>query len=308
MAVDPQAKQVLDFLAQMNMPALSSLDPAVLRKQRSSRRLPQGPDADVRDHTLAGPGGEIAVRRYRPRDAHGTLGGFVWFHGGGFVIGSIAEHDHLCRQFAVSSGCAVFSVEYRLAPEHKFPAAVDDAYAAARWVHASAAEHGVDPARIAVGGDSAGGNLATVVAALARQRGGPPLVLQVLIYPVTDLRSLDTPSYHENAQGYLLTRADMLWFRDQYLSSPEQRALPLVSPLASTELGGLPRALVITAEYDPLRDEGEAYARALQAAGVPVTLERYDGMIHTFTALYPLIAGGRASIDLVASELRAAFG
>jgi acetyl esterase len=308
MAVDPQARQVLDFIAQIDMPALSSLDPAVLRKQRSSRRLPPGPGADVRDHAIPGEGGEIAVRRYRPHGAPGTLGGIVFFHGGGFVIGSIAEHDALCRQLAVAAGCAVFSVEYRLAPEHKFPAAVEDAYAAAKWVHASAAEHGVDAARIAVGGDSAGGNLATVVAALAKQRGGPPLVLQVLIYPVTDLRSMDTPSYRENAEGYLLTRADMLWFRDQYLSTPEERALPLVSPLASAELAGLPRALVITAEYDPLRDEGEAYARALQVAGVPVTLKRYDGMIHSFTALFPFIEGGRASIEYVASELRTAFG
>ena len=308
MPVDPQVRQLLDFIATLNMPALSALPPAQARALRAERKLPPGPDADVRDHVLRGPGGDLPVRQYRPSGARGALGALVYFHGGGFVLGSIEGHDALCRQLCVSSGCSVFSVEYRLAPEHKYPAAVEDAYAATRWVHASAAELDVDPARLAVGGDSAGGCLATVAAALAKTRGGPPLALQLLLYPVTDLRSMDTPSYLENAEGYFLTRDDMLWFRDQYLSSPEERAHPHASPLASDDLAGLPRALVITAEYDPLRDEGEAYARALAAAGVEVELERYDGMIHAFTSMFPFLDRGRESIERAAAALRAVFG
>jgi acetyl esterase len=308
MPVDPQIQKVLELLAQLNTPDLSTLDVASARSLGQERRLPPGPDADVRDYVIAAPGGELPVRRYRPHDAAGPLGALVYFHGGGFVLGSIDGHDALCRQLCVSARCAVFSVEYRLAPEHKFPAGVDDAFAAVKWVHASAGELDVDPSRIAIGGDSAGACLATVAAGLARQHGGPPLVMQVLFYPVTDLRSMDTPSYLENADGYFLTRADMLWFREQYLTSLQERASPLCSPLASTDLAGLPPALVITAEYDPLRDEGEAYARALEAAGVKVVLQRYDGMIHAFTSMYPFIERGRASIEQAAAELRAVFG
>jgi len=308
MPVDPEIQLILDYLAQQNTPDLSALDVAAARKLQSDRKLPPGPDADVQDYAVAVPHGELPVRRYRPRDAAGPLGALVYFHGGGFVIGSIASHDALCRQLAVSAKCAVFSVDYRLAPEHTFPAAVDDAFAATRWVNDLGARLDVEPGRLVVAGDSAGATLATVVAALARIRGGPRLSLQVLLYPVTDFRSLDTPSYLENAQGYFLTRPTMAWFRAHYLPDSADWASPLASPLASADLSGLPPALVITAEYDPLRDEGEAYARALQQAGVPVTLQRYDGMIHSFVSLHAFAAGGRAAIAQMVDALRAAFG
>jgi acetyl esterase len=308
MAVDPQVQAILDLLARTNPGDLSTLDVAAARKLREERRLPPGPDAQVDDHSMAGPGGPLKVRRYRPPDARGKLGALVYFHGGGFVLGSIEGHDALCRQLAVSAGCAVLSVEYRLAPEHKFPAAVDDASTATAWVHANASRLDVDPARIAIGGDSAGATLATVAAVLAKRNGGQPLILQVLLYPVTDLRTLDTPSYLENASGYFLTRSAMGWFRDHYLSSEAERANPLASPLAAQDLSGLPPALVITAEYDPLRDEGEAYARALQAAGVRVTVHRYAGMIHGFVSMYAFVDAGRVAVTQVTDALRAALG
>jgi acetyl esterase len=308
MSLDAQCRMVLDVLKQAGAPDLSEMDVAAARALRQQRGLPPGPDADVRDHAAPGPAGPIAIRAYRRPGASGTPGALVYFHGGGFVLGSIEEHDALCRQLAVDSGCAVYSVEYRLAPDHKFPAAVDDAFAAATWVAEQAGALGLDPARIAVGGDSAGGNLATVVALLSKRRGGPRFAFQLLLYPVTDLRSIDTPSYLENAEGYFLTRSGMAWFRDHYVPSLADRHDPLVSPLAASDLSGLPPALVVTAEYDPLRDEGEAYARALQAAGVPCELRRYDGAIHAFVSMYAYVELGRTALRDAAATLRAAIG
>jgi acetyl esterase len=230
----------------------------------------------------------------------------VYFHGGGWVIGSIETHDALCRELTMEAGVVVVSVEYRLAPEHKFPAAADDAYAAVRWVAQHAAELGIDPARIGVGGDSAGGNLAAVVALQARDLGGPPLALQLLIYPIT-CDDLGTPSYVENAEGYMLTRADMAWFWSQYLSDPAQGDDPRVSPLRAGDLSGLPPAFILTAEYDPLRDEAEAYAARLEQAGVPVRMRRYDGMIHGFLRRLTLLDQGRVALDEVAKGIRDAL-
>jgi acetyl esterase len=307
MPLDPQCKTLLDLIKQLGSPDLSVMEVADARALRERQKLPPGPTADVRDHRMPGAAGDVALRVYRAPGTLGPLGALVYFHGGGFVLGSIESHDAVCRQLAVDSGCAVISVEYRLAPEHKFPSAVDDALAATRFVHDNARELAIDPERIAVGGDSAGATLATAVAMLARH-AGPALAFQLLIYPVADLRSIDTPSYLENAEGYYLTRSAMAWFRDHYLSCLEDRDDPRASPLACAELQGLPPALVITAEYDPLRDEGEAYARALVAAGVPCTLTRYDGAIHAFVSMYPYLDVGRAALREASAALRNAVG
>jgi acetyl esterase len=197
----------------------------------------------------------------------------------------------------------VVAVDYRLAPEHKFPAAVEDSYAATLWVAANAGGLGIDPRRIAVGGDSAGGNLAAVVSLKCRDEGGPALALQVLVYPVTNLASFDTGSYQAFAEGYNLTRAEMEWFRASYLSRPEDGKHPHASPLLAANLDGLPPALVITAECDPLRDEGEAYARRLEQAGVPVTRTRYPGMIHPFFSMPGALSQARKAIQQVAAAI-----
>jgi acetyl esterase len=310
MPVDPQAEAILASIRQFRGPAITELDPASARAFSAARNFPAGPEAEVTDHEIAGPGGALGIRTYRPNGtaAGARLGGVVYFHGGGFVLGSVAGHDALCRQLAVRAGCVVASVEYRLAPEHRFPAAVEDAYAATCWVSEHAPRLGIDRAKLAVAGESAGGNLAAVVAALARDGGGPPLVFQALLSPVMDLRALDTPSYRDNAEGYLLTRAMMAWFRDQYVEREAQRDDPRCSPLAAGDFAGLPATLVISAEYDPLRDEGAAYVQALAAAGVDARVSCYDGMIHTFTSLYPYLDRGRAALDEVSTDLRRVFG
>jgi acetyl esterase len=231
----------------------------------------------------------------------------VWYHGGGWVLGDLETADASCRELAVRAGCLVVSVEYRLAPEHPFPAGVDDAWEALGWVAEHAAELGGDPARLAVGGDSAGGTLAAVVTHRARDRGGPPIAFQLLVYPVTDLR-LGHPSVEDNADGYVLTRDSMLWFRSHYVGANEADVLnPLASPLLAEDHSGLPPALIITAGYDPLRDEGEAYGRKLEEAGVPVTVHRYEGQIHGFFAMVALLDGAKEALDEAAEALRDAL-
>jgi len=210
----------------------------------------------------------------------------------------------VCRAIAKESGAVVISVDYRLAPEHKFPAAVEDSYTATIWVAQNAAALGIDPLCISVGGDSAGGNLATVVAIRCRDAGGPALASQVLIYPVTDVSSFETDSHRDFAEGYFLTRAAMNWFTGHYLPSADVTRHPEVSPLLAPNVGGLPPALVITAEFDPLRDEGEAYAQRLRQAGVPVTVSRYPGMIHGFVSMRGVLAGGRQATQEVAEFTR----
>jgi acetyl esterase len=239
--------------------------------------------ASVEDRVIPGPAGDLPVRIYTP-DASGPRPVIAYFHGGGFVFCSIETHDGTCRRLANATGAVVVSVEYRLAPECRFPAATDDCYAATVWAHDHASELGADPGRLVVAGDSAGGNLAAVVAQMARDLGAPPIEFQVLVYPVIDA-ACDTPSYTENAEGYFLEKQAMRWFWDQYLGANGDGTDPLASPSRAADLSGLPPAIVITAEYDPLRDEGEAYADALQAAGVPVTVRRYDGMIHGFVSM-----------------------
>jgi acetyl esterase len=259
---------------------------------------------------VPGPADDIAVRRYRPLGSAPVdqLPLLVWFHGGGWTIGSVEGSDGTCRSLANRSGAAVVSVEYRLAPEHTFPAAVDDCWAATTWIAEHGAEWGLDPSRLAVGGDSAGGNLATIVASMARDAGGPPIALQVLVYPATDLR-MNQPSIKENGQDYLLTEDDMHWFLDHYgvgrvVDATDWR----ISPALADTLERLPPAYVVTAEYDPLRDDGQDYVEALRRAGVDAALAHYDGMIHGFFGMLGQIDDAETAHDDVAAALRRAFG
>lgn len=260
--------------------------------------------AHVEDRTVPGPGGPIPVRLYTP-DVARPCPVLVFFHGGGWVLGDLETHDVPCRELANAAGCMVIAVDYRLAPEHKFPAASEDAFAATKWVAENAESISVDPKRIAVGGDSAGGNLAAAVALMAKDRGGPALAYQLLVYPITN-HAFGSDSYVENADGYGLSRDGMKWFWEQFLASAADGAHPYASPLLAPELRGLPPALVITAEYDPLRDEGEAYAERLRQAGVTVKCSRYDGMIHGFFRS-PVLDPARTGIREAAAALRAAF-
>ena len=255
----------------------------------------------VEDRTIAGPGGELGVRVYYP------VGGedfpvLMWFHGGGWVLGGLHTAEYDCRQLANDVGCAVVSVDYRLAPETPFPGAIDDCFAATLWVAASAAELGIDARRIGVGGDSAGGNLAACVAYRARERD-QPLAFQLLVYPVIDA-DFCRASYVDNGEGFLLTRDAMKWYWDCYVPDPEERTNPEVAPIHARDLAGLSPALIITAEFDPLRDEGEAYGEALRAAGVAVEVQRYDGMIHGFFN----VLTGEPVDGVVAASAQAAKG
>jgi acetyl esterase len=309
MPLDPKAQAFLEQLAAANAPDLTEMPVADARLAIDALFAAQGDVervARVDDRRIPGPAGELPIRVYTP-DGRPPFPVLVFIHGGGWVLCGLDSHDPPCRALANAVPCVVVSVGYRLAPEHKFPAAAEDAYAATRWVAEHAAELGGDPARIAVGGDSAGGNLAAVVALLARERGGPRLVHQLLVYPATDA-GLDTPSCRDNADGYFLTRDMMVWFWNHYLGSRADAEDVRASPLRARDLAGLPPALVVTAEYDPLRDEGEAYAARLRAAGVPARTTRYPGMIHGFFGMLAVFPQARAAIDEAAGALRAAFG
>jgi acetyl esterase len=308
MPLDPQAQRVIEAMAALNLKPVESSTPSEARESIRARTAALGPFEDVAgvaDHRLPVAGGEITVRAYSPGQPgpHPVL---VYYHGGGWVIGDLYTHDGLCRSLTNAARCAVVSVDYRLAPEFKYPVAAEDSYSALRWIVANAVRLGLDPRRVAVGGDSAGGNLATVGALMARERDGPTLVHQVLIYPVTD-HELETPSYVENATGYVLTREGMRWFWNHYLARESQGREPYASPLRASSLAGLPSALVITAEYDPLRDEGEAYAARLRDAGVPVTLTRYPGMIHGFVRMTRILDKAKTALDEIAGSLQKAF-
>ena len=246
----------------------------------------------------------LPARLYRPRP--GTLPLLVYFHGGGWVLGSVALSDNYCRALANASGCAVLSVEYRLAPEHRYPAAADDAYAATRWSAGHAAALGIDPGRIAVGGSSAGGNLAAVASLMAREQGGPRIALQLLHIPVTD-HDFARPSYQRYATGHGLTRDGMRWFWDHYEPDIARRNEPHASPLRATDFRGLPPAIVVTAECDPLRDEGKDYADRLRAAGVPVTYLEYAGMVHSFMGWSSAVPIGRRAFSEMGAALRKAL-
>jgi acetyl esterase len=304
----PEVRVLLETMDAQEAPPIENLDPAEARAGRVEAMKALGgepePLAHVEDLSIPGPGGPIPLRIYAAEKG-GSRPGLVYFHGGGFVIGNLDTHDAVCRAIAKQSGAVVISVDYRLAPESKFPAAVDDSHAATVWVAANAGKLGIDARRIAVGGDSAGANLATVVAMRCRDAGGPALALQLLLYPVTDLSSFDTASHRELAEGYFLTRSAMQWFSVHYLAETEHVRHPEASPLLAENLRGLPPAVVITAEFDPLRDEGEAYAQRLKEAGVAVRSTRYPGVIHGFISMQGVLSEGRKGVQEAAAALKA---
>ncbi|MDX1382238.1 MAG: alpha/beta hydrolase [Thermoanaerobaculia bacterium] len=307
MPIDPGIQAFVDIQAQAGIPPIQEQTVGMAREGylALAAMVGRGPEVATEDRTLPGPAGDIPVRVYTPT-GEGPYPTLVYYHGGGFVIGDLDTHDQVCRTLCDRAGCLVVSVDYRLAPEHPFPAGVDDCWAALEWVAAHAAELGGDPARLAVGGDSAGGNLSAVMTLLARERGGPRLVHQLLIYPGTDL-AMSMPSIAENADGPILTRDHIVWFLDHYMSGQDARDDWRASPLAAPSHADLPPALVLTAEYDPIRDEGEAYAAKLEAAGVDTTLRRYDGLVHAFFQLGPLSPAAQAAIDETCEHLRRAM-
>ena len=266
---------------------------------------------DVEDRSIqGGPSGEVSIRILRPQGVTKALPVIVYIHGAGWVFGNYHTHDRLIRELAVGAEAAVVFPKYSLSPEAKYPTAIEESYASLKWVAEHGAEHGLDPARIAVAGDSVGGNMTAAVTFIAKERGGPAIQSQLLFYPVTDA-AFETPSYHQFAEGYFLRRDAMMWFWDQYTTDPEQRNEITASPLRASleQLQGLPSALIITAEADVLRDEGEAYANKLREAGVRVTATRFQGIIHDFVMLNALAdtAAARGAIALATAWLRDGF-
>jgi acetyl esterase len=310
--LNPQAQQVCDLIVASGRPPIETLSPTEARVAYLAAKPILQPDpapvAEVLALEAEGPAGRIPLRLYRGTgaDKGKPQPALIYFHGGGWVIGDLETHDQVCRAFANAIPAIVVSVDYRLAPEHKFPAAAEDAITATRWIAANAQRLGIDPARLAVAGDSAGGNLAAVVSIDARDRGGPGLAFQLLIYPATDMR-MGWPSLERHAQQLPLTRAGMQWFVDHYLTKADDKADWRASPLLAKSLAGLPPALVITASFDPLSDEGQAYAEALRKAGVAVTHERFSGQIHGFVTMGRIIEDAGRAIGLGAAALRGAF-
>jgi len=310
MTLDAIVQGLLDQMAANPMPKLWEVPPAQgreLYRAMSQALEPQGgPIGKIENTTMQGPAGQIKLRVYTPvAGGAAALPGIVFFHGGGFVIGDLDTHDALCRSLANEAGARVVAVDYRLAPEHKFPAAADDCFAATKWVEQNAASLGIDPNRIAVAGDSAGGNLAAVVSLMAK-KGGPRLVFQLLIYPTTQARA-STESIKSFAEGYFLERKTMEWFYDQYLPAGQDLADWRLSPLAAPDVAGVPKAYVVTAGYDPLKDEGKAYADKLNRAGVAAVYTDYPGMVHGFFNMSGVVPTAREAIAEAGKALRKAF-
>ena len=307
--LDPTVRLLLEAIERQGNPPLESVPPVEARRLATeSLKAVEGhaePLRSIENMRIPGREGEIPIRVYTP-DAPSPRPAMVYFHGGGWVVCDLDTHDVICTAIAHRAGAVVVSVDYRLSPEYKFPAAVVDCYAATQWVAANAERLAIDRNRISVGGDSAGGNLAAVVSMKSRDENGPPIVLQALVYPVTDLSSFATSSYQEFAEGYQLTRTEMEWFRGQYLANINDAFDPRASPLLARDLGGLPPALIITAECDPLRDEGEAYAKRLAEAEVPATCTRYPGMIHPFFSMSGAIPQALDAIQQIANAISAA--
>ena len=312
MALDPESQRLIDLMAAANRPGWNTLTPQAARELYLSLRAgAQGPrpaEVTVVDRTIPGPAGDLPVRLYRPASAaaDAKLPALVYAHGGGWVFGNLDSHDVLCAQLAIEAGIAVFHVDYRLAPEARFPGAFDDVVAALKWVAANGASVGIDPTRLAIGGDSAGGNLAAAVAIWARDNGGPKLLMQLLAYPVTDAVAR-TESYRRYEDGYGLNAITMEWFFDHYTPDKTSRGDWRVSPLRAKSLAGLPPAMVITAGYDPLRDEGRAYAWRLQQDGTQADLVEFGGMLHGFLSSPMLLHGARRGTTLCAAALREAL-
>jgi acetyl esterase len=306
--LDPQARALLDLIVERGVPPMHTLSPDDARRLYRERRFftqPDPPDVALVRELADGP---VPMRHYRPlaSRAEARLPAMVYFHGGGWTIGDRDTHDVLCRQLANSAACAVVSVDYRMGPEHGFPAAVDDAVAATRWVRANAEALALDADRLAVGGDSAGGNLAAVVCIVIRETGEPLPSFQLLIYPATDQR-MTTPSHQTNGDGYLLTRDTMNWFRANYTPQQSQWTDWRASPLLAPSLAGLPPALVLTAGFDPLRDEGRQYADALSAAGGKAQCICFERQIHGFILMGRVIDEANTAVDLCAAALRRAL-
>jgi acetyl esterase len=306
--VHPEAQQLLDALREAGMPPFEAMTVPQAREAAKGFLDLQGEPEDipVDNRTIPGPAGDIPVRIYTP-DGAADRPVIVYYHGGGWVIGELETVDRPLRSLAVRSGAVIVSVDYRLAPEHVYPAAFDDCYAATVWVAEHAAELGADPGRLVVAGDSAGGNLAAAVALAARDRAGPAVAAQLLIYPVTDF-DFTTRSYLDNGEGYLLQRPTMQWFWAHYLGAQDLGKDPYAAPARADSLVGLPPAFVMTCEFDPLRDEGEAYAARLRDAGVPVTARRYDGMLHGFLWTLGATPSGAVAVDDLVAALHSMLG
>jgi len=309
--LDPQARALIDLMIAKGVPPTHTLSPQDARafyRERRSFSQPEPPAiGPVRDLQIPGPRGPIGARHYRPDGGEGLLPLLVYFHGGGWVIGDLDTHDVVCRTLCAHAGCAVLAVDYRLAPEHVFPAAVDDCLAAAQYAFDEAAKLGVDPRRIAVGGDSAGGNLSAVVCLARRDAGEALPAFQLLIYPGTDMRAV-APSHTTNGQGYVLTADTIAYFRGQYM--PDEAEWPdwRASPLLASDHSRLPPALVLTAGFDPLRDEGRQYADALSGAGTPAQYVCFERQIHGFITMGRVIDEANLALALCAAALRRAFG
>lgn len=299
MDLDEGAQRAMEFFRATGRPRFETISPAEARaifNELTPQLQPEPASvAEVRDLTAPGPAGPIKLRRYRGSAAAGALPGMVYFHGGGWLLGDLDSHDGICRQIASVAGAVVVSVDYALAPEAKFPRAVEDAAAATRFVFDNAAALGIDPTNVAVGGDSAGGNLAAVMALMARDGDLPPLAFQLLIYPVTDT-SLTQPSYAGMAEGYALTTPTMTWFRDHYLRDARDIEDWRASPLRAKSLEGVAPAYVISAAFDPLCDEAIDYARRLQQEGVPVTHRHFPDQMHGYVSMGRLVPAATATI------------
>lgn len=301
--LDPNAAAILRLIEEKGVPPMHAEPPPLARVSYRNRRFfaqPEPPTVSlIHDKRIPGPGGDLGIRIYRGASGDDLRGALVFFHGGGWVIGDLDTHDIVCRQLALAGGFSVISVDYRLGPEHRFPAAVDDCIAATRWVREHAQDLRVDPDRIAVGGDSAGGNLAAVVSIALRDAGEAWLRFQLLIYPVSDMRQI-ADSHQRNGEGYLLTAEALRWFRDHYMGAGGNWNDWRASPLLAANLSGLPSALVITAGYDPLRDEGRQYADALSAAGTRAQYVCFERQIHGFVNMMRVIPEANTAIRMAA--------
>jgi len=309
----PQARALLDLIEERGLPPMQSLSPIEARLFYRDRRAITQPEpppvAEIKELSAEGPHGAIPLRLYRPTrrsDDRATVPVLVYFHGGGWTIGDLDTHDVLCRQLANASGCALVSVDYRMGPEHRFPAAVDDCLAATYWVRRHAGTLGLDPDRLAVGGDSAGGNLAAVVALLARDAGDLPIAYQLLVYPATDMRC-GHPSHAANGRGYLLETPTIVYYRGNYIDDAARYLDWRASPLLHADLAKLPPALVLTAGFDPLRDEGLDYANALVAAGNKATYVCFERQIHGFITMGKVLDEANTAVAMCAAELARAL-
>jgi acetyl esterase len=312
MILDPDAQQVLDMIKAAGRPPFNTLTPDEARGFFNAGRTIMQPDppevAEARDLEAPGPNGPVKLRLYRARGtaAGAVLPCLVYYHGGGWVLGDLDSHDQACRAIANAAGCCVVAVDYRLAPEVKFPGAISDSAAATRWIIDNAGPLAIDPARIAIGGDSAGGNIAAVMALMARDAYLPKVAFQLLIYPVTDM-GMGHESYQRVTEGYPLVASTMKWFIDHYLPSPADVADWRASPLRAASLAGTAPAMVITCAHDPLCDEGVEYAKRLDREGVPVTHLHYNDQMHGFLTMGKLIRASASMIDMMAVALKRAW-